>query len=79
MTDEQYKEGMRLCKELLDANTLLMAEATVQIQKLQAFKDFVHQRLDQAGVPTHPDGQHSKAGCRIGDRLDIVLKDYRGP
>lgn len=26
------------------------------------------------GIPTHPDGEHSKAGCRIGDRLDIVDK-----
>lgn len=44
-----------------------------QIAKLQAFKDYVHKRLDDAGVPTHPDGEHSKAGCRIGDRLDIAL------
>lgn len=43
------------------------------IAKLQAFKDYVHKRLDDAGIPTHPGGHHSKAGCRIGDRLDIVL------
>jgi hypothetical protein len=43
------------------------------IDKLQAFKDFVHKRLDDAGIPTHPDGPHSAAGCRIGDRLDIAL------
>ena len=41
--------------------------------KLSAFKKFVHDRLDLAGVPTHPDGRHSKEGCRIGDRLDVVL------
>jgi hypothetical protein len=40
---------------------------------LQRFKDFVHRRLDTAGVPTHPDGPHSKEGCRIGDRLDLVV------
>lgn len=40
--------------------------------KLQAFKDFVHRRLDEMGIPTHPDGPHSKEGCRVGDRLDIV-------
>lgn len=39
---------------------------------LQRFKDFVHKRLDDMGIPTHPDGEHSKAGCRIGDRLDII-------
>lgn len=44
------------------------------ITKLQAFKDFVHRRLDTAGIPTHPDGPHSKEGCRIGDRLDLVIK-----
>lgn len=44
-----------------------------EIKKLQAFKDYVHKRLDDAGIPTHPDGEHSKAGCRIGDRLDLVL------
>jgi hypothetical protein len=36
------------------------------------FKAYVHQRLDEMGIPTHPDGPHSKEGCRIGDRLDIV-------
>lgn len=44
-----------------------------EIVRLQAFKDYVHARLDAAGIPTHPDGEHSKAGCRIGDRLDIAL------
>lgn len=44
-----------------------------QIQKLQAFKDYVHQRLDEAGIEKEPNGEHSKNGCRIGDRLDIVV------
>lgn len=40
-----------------------------------AFKDFVHRRLDTAGVPKEfPDGAHTKEGCRIGDRLDWVLE-----
>jgi hypothetical protein len=39
---------------------------------LRRFKDFVHRRLDEMGIPSHPDGEYSKAGCRIGDRLDIV-------
>lgn len=42
------------------------------ITKASNFKAFVHKRLDEMGIPTHPDGEHSKAGCRIGDRLDIV-------
>jgi hypothetical protein len=45
----------------------------VQVDALQRFKDYVHRRLDTAGVPTHPDGPHSKEGCRIGDRMDIVI------
>jgi len=44
-----------------------------RIEKLERFKAYVHQRLDDAGVETHPMGPHSAEGCRIGDRLDIVL------
>jgi hypothetical protein len=40
-----------------------------------AFKAYVHQRLDEAGVPTHPDGPHSAVGCRVGDRLDILIRE----
>jgi hypothetical protein len=42
--------------------------------RLLDFKSYVHQRLDDAGIPTHPSGPHSAAGCRVGDRLDIALK-----
>jgi hypothetical protein len=41
-------------------------------RKLQAFKDYVHSRLDGMGIEKEPNGEHSNAGCRIGDRLDIV-------
>lgn len=44
-----------------------------QVEKLQAFKDYVHERLDQAGVPADPESPHKAAGCRIGGRLDAVL------
>lgn len=46
-----------------------------ELAALAAFKAFVHMRLDTAGVPTHPDGPHSKEGCRIGDRLDLILTE----
>lgn len=39
------------------------------VSRLVAFKEYVHGRLDAAGI----DGAHSKAGCRIGDRLDLAL------
>lgn len=55
-----------------DLRALIDAQAAT-IAALQAFKDYVHERLDAAGVPTHPEGKHSAAGCRVGDRLDIAL------
>lgn len=45
---------------------------------LAKFKQYVHGRLDAAGVPADPDSPHKAEGCRIGGRLDIVLAD-RGP
>ena len=42
--------------------------------KLQAFKTFVHRRLDEMGVAEDPGGVHSAEGCRIGDRLDIMAQ-----
>lgn len=44
-----------------------------RLEKAEDFKAYVHERLDQAGIPTHPDGEHSKEGCRVGDRLDLAL------
>jgi hypothetical protein len=41
--------------------------------QLQRFKEYVHQRLDEAGVTGYPEGKHSKAGCRVGDRLDELV------
>lgn len=46
-------------------------------EKLKAFKDYVHARLDEAGIEKSPNGEHSKHGCRIGDRLDIVFAENK--
>jgi Tfp pilus assembly protein PilV len=46
--------------------------AITERDALAAFKAFTHRRLDEAGIPTHPEGPHSAEGCRIGDRLDII-------
>jgi hypothetical protein len=46
--------------------------AEKQVSDLKKFKEFVHSYLDSKGIPTHPNGPHSKEGCRIGDRLDIA-------
>lgn len=56
--------------DLKEENTILHTK----VEKLQAFKDYVHQRLDDAGIEKEPNRQHSKHGCRIGDRLDIALR-----
>ena len=48
--------------------------AQSEIEKLKAFKDYVHKRLDDAGVEKDPESEHKEKGCRIGGRLDIVLK-----
>lgn len=40
---------------------------------LLAFKNYVHQRLDAAGVPVDPDSPHKAEGCRVGGRLDWVF------
>jgi len=47
-----------------------------QIEKLQSFKDYVHDRLDKMGIEKDPESEHKAAGCRIGGRLDIIERDY---
>jgi hypothetical protein len=68
---ERYKDASalaaRLARDLAAANT--------RAEKLQAFKDYVHKRLDDAGVPADPDSPHKAEGCRIGGRLDRVFSD----
>lgn len=54
-----------------------LATLREEVAKLQKFKDYVHKRLDEAGVPADPDSPHRAEGCRIGGRLDIVLAKPR--
>lgn len=51
----------------------LLDSAQAELYKLAKFKAYVHQRLDEAGIPADPDSPHKADGCRIGGRLDIVL------
>lgn len=51
----------------------VLHNALDELETLRCFKAYVHQRLDEVGIPTHPNGEHSAHGCRIGDRLDIAL------
>jgi len=69
----QIPEFLRRAREPAASEGLPGQLLHAELVSLRAFKAYVHARLDAAGVPTHPDGEHSKAGCRIGDRLDIVV------
>lgn len=52
-----------------------VAEIESERDALRKFKEWVHAYLDAKGIPTHPDGPHSKDGCRIGDRMDLVFAE----
>ncbi|MBA4187573.1 MAG: hypothetical protein C0467_06095 [Planctomycetaceae bacterium] len=43
--------------------------------KLLAFKQYVHARLDVAGVSVDPESPHKAEGCRVGGRLDEVIDE----
>jgi hypothetical protein len=56
-------------KTPLDSVAALLAER----DELQRFKDYVHKRLDDAGVTVDPESIHKAEGCRIGGRLDELI------
>ena len=62
---------------LADREALLADRATLsdQVAALARFKAWVHNYLDAKGIKTNPDGPHSKEGCRIGDRMDLVFAE----
>lgn len=71
--DAGFNDGLDANEaRVVELRAALAAAATTEAA-LKAFKSYVHRRLDEAGIPTHPNGAHSKQGCRVGDRLDIAL------
>jgi hypothetical protein len=51
----------------------IVLEFALEALRLQRFKDWVHDWLDNHDVPVEfPDGPHTVEGCRIGDRLDYL-------
>lgn len=46
---------------------------SIEETKAREFKEYVHGRLDAAGVPVDPESPHKAAGCRIGGRLDVLI------
>ena len=72
------KQAAAIIKEyspLVDADGRAAAMDSLKLErdKLRVFKDYVHKRLDDAGVEKDPESAHKANGCRIGGRLDIVL------
>jgi len=65
------KNPVRRVNELLDRIKSLKAE----LEKLQAFKQYVHDRLDKMGIPPDPEPENNAThGCRIEGRLNVVEK-----
>lgn len=52
-----------------------LARVTAERDQLQEFKDYVHTRLNMAGVPVDPESPHKAYGCRIGGRLDALFAE----
>lgn len=63
----------RISVEQWEAITSIIETGQTKTERdLLKFKNYVHRRLDRIGIEKNPNGKHSKKGCRIGDRLDIV-------
>lgn len=64
------------------SETLMVAEferLKRENAKLQAFKTYVHERLDGMSVPTDPVPEFTAStGCRIGTRLDWIVALHAG-
>lgn len=53
---------------------MLLVDAISELKSLREFKAYVHQRLDEAGVPHDPEPlANAEHGCRIEGRLNVVL------
>jgi len=75
--EQEISEDLSL--EEMQANAQLIADSGTTANKcgklpseLLAFKDYVHNRLDEMGIEKDPESKHKEHGCRIGGRLDIV-------
>lgn len=75
-------ERERNVKVALDTGAKALERVTADLDreraarvKAEAFKAYVHKRLDDAGVEKSPVDQHAREGCRIGGRLDIVFAE----
>lgn len=76
--DRMYADGLR--KGMAQAEEAIGYHARAEADRLRTenvalakFKAYVHQRLDDAGVPVDPDSPHKAEGCRVGGRLDVLI------
>jgi molybdopterin converting factor small subunit len=60
--------------ELSDSYSERINVLSAELGKLRTFKAYVHERLDEAGVPPC-----TELECRVGGRLAIVLDKFCGP
>lgn len=75
---DRVEKIINLCLEKHYSEVKAERDAAIQrADKLQKFKDLVHDYFDSKGVPHHPPGTHGEHGCRIGDRLDWVWANIR--
>jgi hypothetical protein len=80
MTPEQRNRLEDLADEVSEGNeedfdASSIRAALARVDALQRFKEYVHKRLDDAGVPVDPESPHKAEGCRIGGRLDWLFAE----
>jgi hypothetical protein len=73
--DVDYLELHADCRGFRERTMRNLEAAEAEADKLRRFKAWTHAYLDSEGVPTHPGGPHSREGCRIGDRMDLVFAE----
>ena len=73
---EHYRIGRQALLKREAKAIELVRKLEAERDKLQKFKDFVHAYLTQHGVPEDDaTNEHSKEGCRIGARLDLLFAE----
>jgi hypothetical protein len=69
---------MSVLEREIEKRDFALSAARSEAQKARAFKEYVHKRLDEAGVPVDPEPEHNRQhGCRIEGRLNYVLAEVQ--
>lgn len=80
--DQRYVKAARCAYQqanaMIDARSAPseLAALREEVAKLRAFKRYVHDRLDAAGIEENPPGKHADAGCRVGQRLSVAFRKF---